>query len=481
MQEITQSVTHFERSSMASVRQDRRHFAEGSIICDNGVLRLRVVRPGSSLGLVIEARDLQQRWIPMASTPLDGHAEYLDAAGTSRPMHFYAYDPLLIGGVSQGIVLHGQLGEARLTLTTTLTDASTWTQHLLEIEDLVQIPCRQLVHCWQLAPEFDTADIAWPTTVLQADELVETPAAWQQAGSFFAALVPDMEEDDSMLLALDNRQSEQAGFSYGIIGGTQEMPAPPSRLQFAYAMCLDARALPLRGFQEIVRMHGSKDALVVAGGTVAGRHAGDMPALPHVLNTANWLPFTCEGTPEAIAALVASLLAQMEQGDWFLLEDALCWLDRLCFHQHVFEIPGGIPLGSIGSGPAWYNTALWMPSLLLRAYRETGITEYACRARAAISALAAEDQARVLQQLFPLFGDIYVHADYQEAFALGSVEIHSAICTSEVISLEITGTEAGAPLTLVADGVMDDCLLTINGQSLGVISPTRFRAGISLP
>ena len=112
---------------MVSVRQDRRHTEQGSIVCENGVLRLRVVRPSSSLGLVIEARDSQQQWLPLATTPSEGKAEYLDATGAAQHLHFYAYDPLLVAGHTRGIILHGHLGEAPLTLTTTLSEAHTWT------------------------------------------------------------------------------------------------------------------------------------------------------------------------------------------------------------------------------------------------------------------------------------------------------------------------------------------------------------------
>ena len=228
-------------------------------------------------------------------------------------------------------------------------------------------------------------------------------------------------------------------------------------------------------------MLGNKEALAIAGGVAAVGHAGALPALPPVPDTANWIPLMREGSPEAIAAWVRYLLSQAEHGDWDLQEEALCWLDRLCFHQHVFEIPGGAPLGLVGSGDAWYVTSLWMPSLLLHAYRLTGMPEYAFRARAALCALAPADQARVIQQLSPRFGDIYLHADYGEAFALGPVEFHGALCTPNVISLEITRTLADAPLTLVAEGVMEPCRLSVNGQMLGVILPEQFAAGIALP
>lgn len=162
-------------------------------------------------------------------------------------------------------------------------------------------------------------------------------------------------------------------------------------------------------------------------------------------------------------------------------EEALRWLDRLCFHQHVFETPGGAPLGSIGTGAPWQVTSLWMPSLLLQAYRMTGMSEYAYRARAALSALAPEDQARVLQHLAPRFGDIYLHADCQEVIALGPVEIHAARCTPAAIALDLARTVPDAPLLLVAEGITAPCLLTINGESLGLLPPARFHAGIDLP
>ncbi len=180
-------------------------------MCENSVLRLRVIRPNTSLQLVIEARDPHDAWIALAVSPPEGHPDLLDAAGQSQQMQFYTFDPLLAGGTTYGIVLHGFLGEARVTLSSMLDDASTWTHHRLEIQDVPQVPCRQLAHCWQLAPALRAADVAWPSRVLQQDALVETPAAFQQAGSSFVALVPDLEEGDAALLGLRTTAGEHAG------------------------------------------------------------------------------------------------------------------------------------------------------------------------------------------------------------------------------------------------------------------------------
>ncbi len=466
---------------MLSVRQDRRHSEHGSIICENGVLRLRVIRPGSSLGLVIEARNMHEQWILLASTPPAGSADYLDDAGVAQEMRFYAYDPLLTDGQTHGIVMYGNLGEARVTFTSTLTDASTWTQHLLEIHDITPAPCRQLVQSWQLAPSFSCAEIAWPARVRQQRTLIETPAAFQQVGAFFAALVPNIEEGDCSLLGVQSQVHGQASLSYGIIDNDQAPLIPPRNMKLAYALCLDARALPQRGFQEIVRLSGSQEALAIADYTTGAPSADQLPALPSVPDTADWIPFMYEGSPATIAAGVQYLLSLVAEGDWHFLEDALCWLDRLCFHQRVFELPGGDPLGSIGAGDGWQTTALWMPSLLLQAYRLTGILEYAYRAKAALSAMSPADRSCVLQQLSPVFGDIYVHLEYQNAFALGPVEIHSVIYGAGEIALELESPAKSTPLTLIVAGMGEPCTVFVNGESLGILPPAQLQAGIPLP
>ncbi len=155
-------------------------------------------------------------------------------------------------------------------------------------------------------------------------------------------------------------------------------------MRLAYDLCLDARALPMQGFQQIVRLLGSREALILAGSMPATPLAGELPPLPPLPDTLDWIPFLYEGAPEAIAAWVHYALSLATQDDWHLLEDALCWLDRLCLHQRVFEVPGSEPLGAFGSGAAWQSTALWAPILLLQAFRLTGMLEYAYRAKAAL-------------------------------------------------------------------------------------------------
>ncbi len=466
---------------MVSVRKDNRHIEHGSIVCENSVLRLRVTRPDSSLRLVIEARDLHDNWLPLASSPPEWHPDYLDADGLAQQMQFYSYDPLLADGATYGITMHGFLGEARITLTSTISEASTWTQHRLEIYDIPQMPCRQLAQCWQLAPAFLSADIAWPAKVLQQSQLVETPAAFQQVGPFFVALVPDIEEGDAALLGLRSTLQEHASLAYGVIDSGQMVLIPPHGMRLAYTLCVDARALPLQGFQEIVRLHGSQEALALASGTLTAPLPGELPPLPALPDAIDWIPFMYEGSPGAIAAWVQYLLSLAEQGDDHLLEDALCWLDRLCFHQRVCELPGSDTLGSIGSGAAWQLARLWTPMLLLHAFRLTGMLEYAYRAKAALSALPPADQARMLHQLAPIFGDIYVHAEYQLALALGPVAIHAVTCKPQDIAVAFTRTQPHTPLRLVVTGAADFCTITVNAALLGVIPATQLSRGIELP
>lgn len=466
---------------MVFVHQDRRRVEHGSIICDNGAVRLRIVRPGASLVLVIDARDLQEQWVPLASTPADADIDFLDADGGEQSIRFHSYDPLEVDGRTCGIVLHGSLGNARVSLTSLLPDASTWSQHTLEIHGLAHTDCRRLTQRWHLASEYLCAETSWPSRIIHGDELAESPAAFQQAGPLFAALAPDLEEGDSSFLGVHSHIQDHPCLEYGVLTSDHRTLKLPETLKLAYALCLDARALPQRGFQQIVRELGSQEALAAAGGCATAPSTDALPPLPAVPDATDWLPFTYEGPALSIAALTQHLLLLAEQGDWHLLEDALCWLDRLCFHQRVFETPGGAPLGTIGSGPAWQPTALWMPVLLLHAFRLTGIFEYAHRALTAISALAPAEQALVMGQLAPTYGDIYLHADFQEALALGPVEILSAVCTPGAIWFELDGSACSAPQRLVVDAADGAYTVTVNGHALGAISSAQLRAGLAIP
>jgi len=465
---------------METNQKDRRNIEQGSIVCENSVLRLRILRPSSSLRLIIEARDQQDDWIPLAITPPEANPDFQDATGHPQSMQFYSYEPLLEDGNTYGIVMRGSLGEARITLTSTLCEASTWTQHRLDIEDIPQMPCRQLAQFWQLASEFLQTDIAWPTKLLQEKQLVETPAAFQQVGPFFVALVPDMEEGEASLFGLRCVPKDYAGLAYGVIDSGQMVLIPPRNMQLAYTLCVGARALPTQGFQEIVRLLGCQEALVLASGTLVEPLPGELPPLPASPETVDWVPFMYEGSPAVIAAWVQHLLSQAEQGDWHLLEDALCWLDRLCFHQHMFELPGSEPLGSIGSGAAWQVTALWAPILLLHAFRLTGILEYAFRAKAALSALPPADQAQVMHQLMPIYGDIYIHAEYQLTLALGPVDIHAVVSKPQDISIKFNRTRPQSQLRLVVTGTSEPCAITVNGEPLGVFPSADLCSGIAL-
>jgi len=450
---------------MVSPCPDRRRAESGSIICDNGAVRFRIVRPGASLGLVIEARDAQNMWLPLATTPADDTAE----------MQFHAFDPVTVDGQTRGVILSGRLGDAHVTLTSTLPDASTWSQHLLTFNNIPPAPCRLTQH-WRLAAAFSDARICWPQRMLQGEAFVENPAIFQQADASFVALVPDLEESEGLALIARSHPWEHPGLEYGFFTEANR----PAAVRLAYALCVDARAVPLRGFQQIVRQAGSQELFATTIGTGTTPVAGELPALPPMPDAGDWCPFSYEGSPAAIAALVHFLLSQAEQGDWQRLEDGLCWLDRLCFHQHAHEFSAGTPLGAFGTGPAWQVTRLWVPSLLLQAFRLTGIAEYAARACAAIGALPAPDQALVRGQLYPAYGDIYVHAESQETLVLGPMRVYSAVCHPGTIRLVYVRTSEGTSTRLVVDGVDTPVHVTVNGHSLGVMTPEQLSAGVEL-
>jgi hypothetical protein len=232
-------------------------------------------------------------------------------------------------------------------------------------------------------------------------DLVENPAAFLQTGPMFIALTPDMEEGECGTLGMQLLPGQPFTLEYGIITANERPVTLSSPVRFAYSLCLDARAMPFFGYQQIVRSLGSRGTLWMGESShgVCGDH--HITALSYPTTPPDWIPFQREGSPVEIAELCQYYLYQAQAGDWHALEDGLRWLDRLCLHQHTIEMPGGQPLGAIGSGAAWDQVAIWLPELLFQAFRLTGIVEYASRGVAALSALQIPMTSAALENLYP--------------------------------------------------------------------------------
>lgn len=459
---------------MTVVRPERRRIEDGSLICENGHLRLRVTREGRSLALVVETRGVDQRWGSLAFSSSGEDIVAVDADGVDQAGCFIAFDPLQIAEETQGVTLHGQLGGATLTLTATLDDTSTWCQLRLTAAG-VDGDCRRLTQQWRLLPGETPPAVCWPRAVARGEALACLPAAFVQDGPVFAALVAEPDDDDLRPYGLEVNTADPICIEYGL----WERP-PAGSVQLVYRLGLDARALPERGFQQVARLLGSREELALAGRCPATPADGPLPELPAPVDVGEWHPFVWEGTVDTMAAVVRRELAAGMAGDWQALERGLCWLDRLCLHQRTVGAPGastpGAVPGAFGPEEEWRIAAPWMPVLLMQAFKLTGIPEYAFRAQAALAALPAETQAVVLGHLRPAFGDLYAQADYGALVSLCGPEVTAACFTPDGLALELAPD--AALFRLVLDGSDDVYALTINGRPRGEFAAAALSAGI---
>ncbi|MHB0939452.1 MAG: hypothetical protein ACYDCO_10395 [Armatimonadota bacterium] len=458
---------------MTVARPDRRHFEDGSLICENGHLRLRVTREGRSLALVVDTRGIDMRWGTFAFSSSGEDILAADADGVDQTGCFFTFDPLQIDGETRGVTLHGQLGGASLTLTATLDDTSTWCRLRLTATG-VDGDCRRLTQQWRLFPGDVPPELCWPLAAVSGDALAYLPAAFVQDGPMFAALVVELDEEHPELYGLEVSPSDPICFEYGLWNGAPE-GAP---VQLAYRLGLDARALPERGFQQVARLLGSRDELALVGHSLAQPAGGSLPELPALGGAMEWHPFIWEGDIDTMTAVVRRHLAAAVAGDWQALEQGLCWLDRLCLHQRTTGAPGASTLGAFGPDAEWQTAAPWMPVLLMQAFKCTGIPEYAFRAQAALLALPAAVQSTVLAHLHPAFGDLYAQADYGELVPLSGPEVTAALFTTDGLCLDVPPD--AAPFRLVLDGSDDVYALTVNGKHLGEFSVEELSAGIDL-
>ncbi len=462
-------------------KHERRQNDIGSLICDNGLLRLRVVQEGHSLGLIIDARDAEMQWGSLYCAISGDDIRYTSAAGVQHAANLFAFDPVQQDGRTHGVMLHGHLGEATLSMTAQLVDESTWCRLRLTVNGIAEGPCRRLTQCWHLQSTGADPDAFWPMTPVLDDALVTNPAAFLQNGAHFAALVSDLMEGDPEVLGLQLRVDDDACIEYGIWDGGARAWNLSTPVRLSAALCLDARALQRRGFQQVVRLLGSHEDLTLVSQSDARPATMSLPQLPPVHDIDDWQPFRWEGSPAAIAAVVQHHLNAATAGDWQRLEDGLCWLDRLCLHQCTLGAPEESSLGVFGEGSEWELASLWLPLLLLQAYQLTGTPEYAYRGMAALKSLPLPQQSLVLGQTRPRFGDVLVQADFQEVFPLSGPEIIGAQFSADGLLLEVDDSKTSAtPLRLVMDGTEDQYALVLNTVSIGVFPAEQLRAGIEI-
>jgi hypothetical protein len=455
---------------------ERRQPVIGGVVCENGVLRLRVVREFASLGLVIDARDNTGRWTPMVATPVGADLHRIDVRGEYQAAVYRTFEPLETRGQTHGVVLHGAMGRAHVTHTCTLGTASTWCHHRVEVTGIAADPLLRLTHTWMLEREAEV-DI-WPATPVRGAALVGSPAAFMSGRDVFIALAPDLEEGDVPRMGLQVNPDEGPSVEFGIMADTPYTPGDTVRL--AYAMCLDGHPLANRGFQQVVRLLGGQPAMRLASVddlTPVDIPLPPLPALP--ADAVLWDPFRREGTIPELAAQAWQFLTKAEH-DWRALDDGLCWLDRLALHQCVYELPGFPQLGAL-VGAEDTAAACWMPSLFWEAFRLTGIPEYAHRGIAALAALPEPARGAAYHALRARFGDIYVHADYREAVSLTGVTITHSYFGAEDVELAVACEGGARRLRLVMDGVEPAYRLTINHETLGTLSTDRLRKGVEFP
>jgi len=460
---------------------DRRTVREGSIICDNGFVCLRVIRSGATLELSIDTVTSDTDMTSLRYQPVSATFQVSSPEGEAMPLQFFAFDPVLVQENTRGVTLHGTLGNNPVTLTATLDPSSPWCQINCEMQLRTPVVISRFTHCWRLRPEWSDPDVHWPPRPALAQDLPGEPAAFFQVGPLFAALVADLEEGErgQLGLALNNR--DKLELEYGVMAAPGQALTLQGPVRFAYALCLDDHAVPDCGFQEIVRLLGTNEALRLASVAPVSPVSGMLPALPAIPEDTLWVPFVQEGTPAEIAALVQRHFARAGEDDWQSLDAGLHWLDRLCLQQRLFASADGQPFGSVGSDPVWTDVADRMPELLLTAFRLTGHEEYAYRGIAALGALPATMAARVLGHLREAFGDIYVNPDYSETVLLTTVESFHFSMSSDTIELQIICPQRSDPLRLVLDGTQESYRLIVNGEILGRLPADTLRKGIELP
>ena len=459
---------------------ERRSLEIGSVICENGLLRLRVLQDGHSLAVAVEAQEDDGDWGVTALTLGGADICWQEVSGPPQEGYFFAFDPVIRAGATTGVALHGQAGEMKLTLTILLMSSGPWfSQHLVAHGNVARA-CGYFIQRWQLLGLSEFPEVSWPRHLLCGNALADNPVIFLQDANIFAALVPDSDESNLESRGMQMHLDAHPIFTYGIWPDAQAPAECGEQFSLQTALCLDTRALPERGFQQVVRWLGCREGIAGCVPSTVAPVTGTLPPLPAPPATIEWHPFQWEGAPEGIAALVEHCLQQADAGEWAQLEEGLVWLDRLCLHQHTIVTSDAYPLGAFGSGPHWQEVAAWMPVLCLHAFRLTGNTEYAARGLAALYALPDARQAVVLSALQHTFGSLYIQADFAEVISLGGPAVLDADFTADGLTLRLQSDAPDHPVRLILDGLEDRYALTINGESLGTLPTGLLREGITI-
>lgn len=461
---------------MVTVRQERRRIVDGSLICENGVLRVWVIRVGSSLGLRYDICN-DGVWTPLATTQPHVDLYLCDEHGEDHAALFFSYEPILLGGETCGVRLQGCLADMELSLTVNLSSEGTWCQHRLEFSGEGTRRCRELSHTWQIALPEEGDAFGWPLQMTYAPDLSGTPLAFVQSGVGFAALIPDMEDSDGQECWLRQHHGPDATLTYGIGVPTEDPCTIALPLRLSYILCVDGHAIPGYGYQQLVRLLGEHDALPMVGLPISMPIQGDMPDLPLIDASVAWRPFRFEHTPAYAVALTRYYLQRAVGGDLYALEEGLRWLDRLCLFQYLYEVPGGPAFGAVTTNTDTLLVAAWLPVMLLEAFRLTGLMEYALRARAALGALPAIEQGAVLGTITARHGDVLVLPDAELALAISNIHITRALFAPGCNILEVSAPRA---FRLVIDGAEPAYAISVNGKRLDGVATERLREGVTI-
>ncbi len=453
---------------MTTTVHERRGYKECEM-CETGALRLSIVQDSGTQVLQWDARDAYDRWIPLLTCTPANDLLLRDARGEEYPARVHTFEPVLQAGEARGVALRGRLGDATMELTLLLGDEGTWCRQWLELTGPLP-PGAVLAQRWLFAGGLVTPRLRWPAAPVSGTALATAPAALAQDAHCFAALVPEL---DAGAGTLGHLTDDDGGLEYHL-----PLPDGDATLGLSSFICLDARSLPWRGYQQVVRLLAKDAPFPTAFSPHPAAH-GILPLLPESALHLSWRPLLQEGAPlDMVAHVLHGLTAAADGGDWSLLDDTLCWLDRLCLHQCVRAVPGGPPIGAVGDGPDWLGVAAWMPVLLLEAFRVTGIAEYAQRGRAALGALPPETAGAVFAALYPRFGDLCVLPDLGEVLALTDIGPVLPSFGDQRIALHLPRTDR--PLRVVVDGRDNRYALAINDTSFGELATDLLRKGVNV-
>ncbi len=376
---------------MRSVVSERRMGHEGVIVGENETLRLRVVRRDFSLGVIIDAIGESGDWTYLTELEADTDIQALSANGTPQSCRYFTFDPLYQEEHSVGMVLRGALGKASVAHTIYLSDQGPWCYQEISVKGLPSA-VHDVTVCWRFRFCATSPEVEWPSSARHDGQPVMHPASFLQAGAHFLALVPDPATAPCRVWT---EGGGNPGVTLGIGTASTDETKP---LEAKFVLCADARALPERGFQQVVRYLCSRDEP-----TMRYRDLPSVlppPVLPALQDSTAWRPFIAEGLPAEIASLTALWLARADT-DWAALDVALCWLDRLCLHQSAPLWEQRQSIEGVAEGCDWDVAVIWLPALLLRAFALTGMTEYAGRALVLLESLPDACRAQALAALDP--------------------------------------------------------------------------------